>query len=925
MKLRSTFCLLTIAAVCAGLPACTRGPDEKSAAATTLAFITQHDYKAAVISAKSALQTLPNSAEIRRLLGVALLESGDPVAAALELRKARELGASDSATVPALAKALLAQREAKQVLAQFASTRLDDAAASAELKTAVAAAHAVLGDSAVALETVASALKEWPQHSAAKLLQARLVAAGGDTGRAMALVDEILQLDAQNVPALVYKGDLHRQIDRDDEKALGSYRAAAAARPDSVAAGAAIVSLLIEKRRLPEAQTELAKLKAAAPAHPETRMLDTQLAYLNKDFARTRELAAQLLKMLPGHPLLLQMAGDAEMRLNSLAAAENYLSQAVKAAPRALAPRLLLAQLFLRTGQPQRTLETLQPILASPTPDANSLSLAGQAYLQEGDAARSEAMFAKATRQDPKNTMARTALALNKLSKGNAHIAFAELEAVAAGDTGHRADLALIAARLRSRDTQGALRAIDVLEKKQPTQPLPHVLRGRVLQAQKDTTAAAASFEKALKLDPLYYPAASSLAALDLLAGKPELAQRRFEALLKADPTSYRAALGLAELKARIGGSKDEVAKLIGDAARANPTEPAPRLALVRFLLQQQDAKRALAAAQEGHAALPSNTDLLYQLGVAQLAAGQSQQAVSSFVKLAAALPTRAQPELALADAHVAAQDHEAARRSLERALKLDPSLAAAKLGMARLSLLQKRHDEAIKIARSLYAATPKMAAAYVLEAEAEIDRGNAAAAIAPLRSALPLASGATVAILLHRTLVKLGRADDADRLAVSWRKDRPSDPAFLFYLGDMALSRNEHAAAEAHYRSVIELQPDNALAHNNVAWLMTRQNKPGAVAVAQKANQLLPNRAPLMDTLAWALAHEDQLSKAIEVQKKAIVNSPDDHGLKLTLAKIYLKGGEREHARAELDDLSRMGTRFARQAEVTELMKAVQ
>ena len=108
MKLRSTFCLLTIAAACACLPACTTGPDEKTAVATAQGFIDKHDYKAAVISAKSALQTLPNSADIRRLLGVALLESGDPVAAALELRKARELGAPDTTTVPALAMALLA-------------------------------------------------------------------------------------------------------------------------------------------------------------------------------------------------------------------------------------------------------------------------------------------------------------------------------------------------------------------------------------------------------------------------------------------------------------------------------------------------------------------------------------------------------------------------------------------------------------------------------------------------------------------------------------------------------------------------------------------------------------------------------------------------------------------------------------------------
>ena len=901
MNLGSTFCLLTIAAACAGLPGCTKGTDEKSAAAATEAFITRHDYKAAVISAKSALQTLPESSEMRRLLGVSLLESGDAVAAAVELRKARELGASDASTLPALTKALVAQGEAKQVLMQFASTRLDDAAASAELKTAVATAHAMLGDNAAALQTALSALQEWPQHSAAKVLQARLVAASGDTRQATALVDQVLQQDGEFVSALIYKGDLHRYVDRDDDKALESYRAATLARPDSVAARAAVVAMLIEKRQLPEAQAELVKLKTLAPGRATTGILETQLAYLNKDFARTRDLAAQLLKVMPNHPMVLQMAGEAELQLNSMAAAENYLTQAVKASPNAVAPRLQLAQLFLRTGQPQRTLETLQPILSSGTPDANSLALAGQAYLQEGDAQRSEAMFAKAARQDPKNIMARTALALNKLAKGNAESGFAELEAAAAGDAGHRADLALVAARLRSRDFPGALRAIDTLEKKQPTHPLSHVLRGRVLLGQKNTSAAAESFEKALKLDPLYYPAAASLAALDLSAGKPELAHQRFDSLLKVDPTSYRAALGLAELKARTGGSTDEVAKIIADAAHANPNEPAPRVSLVKFLLQQRDPKRALAAAQEGHAALPGNTDLLYQLGVAQLAAGQPQQAVGTFVKLSAALPTRAHPELALADAHAANKDYDAARRSLERALKIEPGLAIAKLSMGRLALLQKRHDEAVKTARSLYAAAPKMPAAYVLEAEAEIDRGNLAAALVPLRTALPLTDAPAAAILLHRTLVKLGRADEAERLATSWRKDHPSDAAFAFHLGDMALSRNDFAGAEAHYRLVTELQPDNALAHNNVAWLMTRQNKPGAVAVAQKANTLLPNRGPLMDTLAWALAHENQVPKAIELQKTAIANSPEDYALKLTLAKIYIKGGDREHARAEL------------------------
>lgn len=922
LHLQSTLAKAAVVALCALAAGCSRGPDEKAVAAQTQALIAKHDYKAAAISAKGALQDLPESAELRRLLGLALLESGDAVAAAVELRKARDLGASEIATAPALARALLGQRETRQVLTQFAAQRLDDAAASADLRTTVGTAHAMLGDRTAAAEAAAAALKEWPQHAGAKLLQARLAAGDGDTARAMTLVDQVLAAEPQHLHALLLRGDLERAA-RDDTKALESFRAAAAARPDSAAPPIAIATVLLDQGKLEDAGAELAKLKKIAPGHPETRMLETRHAYQSKDWTRTRDLAAAMLKAMPEHPLLLVMAGEAELRLNSLGAAENYLGLALKAAPKTLPPRLLLAQLYLRTGQTHRTLEVLQPILAAQTPHAPSLALAGQAYLQQGDLAKSEAMFAKAAKADPKNTMARTALALNKLGKGQADTAFAELEAAAAGDGGARADLALIAARLRSRDMPGALRAIETLEKKQPKSPLPHVLRGRVLAAQKDNAGAAAAFERALALDPKYHAATASLVALDVAAGKPDEARARFEAQLKTDPKNHRALLGLAELKARGGGTKDEVVKLLGDAIRVAPSDVASRVTLVGYLQQQQDTKGALAAAQDAHAALPSNTDLLRLLGITQMSAAQPRQAVGTFTKLAAALPTRADVELLLADAHVANTDLDAAGRSLERALVLQPGLPAAKLGLARLALLQKKPEDAIKRARALQAEQPKMASAYMVEADAELARGNAAAAVAPLRTALPLAQGPGAAMLLHRTLVGLGRADEADRSVADWRKAHPNDASFTYYLGDLALAKRDWAGAEAHYRIVLQTQPEHALALNNIAWLMTQQSKPGAVALAEKANKLLPDRPALMDTLALALASDNQVPRAIELQKKAITIAPDNPNLRLTLARIYLKGGDRTRARPELEDLARLGNRFPAQDEVAELMKA--
>ncbi len=852
------------------------------------------------------------------------METGEPAAAEVELRKALEAGSTESKTAPWLAKALLAQGQPRKAILEFAATTLSDAEASADLRTTVAAAYAQLGERDNALEAVQSALKDWPEHAPATLLQARLMAAAGDTAGALALIEPVLAREPKNVAALVFKADLQRYGQHDRDAALATYRSAVAADPKSLAAHAAIISMLLEQHDVGAAKAQFDQLKAVAPNHPETRLIEARLAYLANDFAKTREITEQLLKPFPNDPRILQLAGAAALRLNATAQAESYLGQALKAEPRALLPRQMLAQIYLRGGRPRKALEMLQPIVESPSPDATSLTLAGQAYLQNGDPAHSEAAFAQAAKIDPKSATARTGLALNELAKGNTSAGFAELESAAAEDSGTRANMALIAARLRTNDLDGALKAVDALEKKQPGKPIAAVLRGDIQIRRKDPAAATASFEKALAIDPLYFPATAGLAALELAAGRPDGAKKRFEDLLRADPKNYRAMLGLAELKARAGGSKEEVTKAITEAVKASPTELAPRLLLVNYLLSQRDAKAALAAAQDAYAALPNNVELLERLGTAQLAAGDSQQAINTFTKLATLRPDRPEPELRLADANLAAKDLDATRRSLQRALKIMPGLVTAQRGLAQVALLQKKPDEALEIAHAMQKAEPKQAAGYLLEADVQTQLGHAEAAASALRRALPLGGSSVTAIKLHQALQAAGHKEEADRLVAAWTKDHPRDAAFRYYLGDLALARNDLAAAEANYRSVIELQPDNALALNNVAWLMTRQGKPGAVAMAERANQLLPGRPALMDTLAAALAAENQAPQAIELQKKAIAKAPDDAGLRLTLAKIYLKAGDRPQARAELERLSRLGDKFPAHGEVAELMKSL-
>jgi putative PEP-CTERM system TPR-repeat lipoprotein len=908
-------------AAAAALLGCSGGKDDAAFLQSARDHMLSQDYGAAIIQLKSALDLNAQNPESRLMLGRALLESGQAQAATIELRKALELGADANDVQPLLARGLVAQGEFRQVITNFSDVRLQRASAAAELKSQVASAHAALGDIQQAQDWTNQALGDEPQHIGARLLRSRLAATQGNVQAALQEVEQVLSGSSNHLPALLLKAELQRHGLRDRAAAQATYAQALQAHPRAGVAHAALVTMLLEQGEVASARERHAAMKAALPQHPETLLIEAQLAHIDGSYQRTRELTEQLLRSFPDDVRVLQLAGVNELRLNALTQAEAHLGRVVKAQPDAPLPRQLLAGIYNRTGQPGKALEVLRPLISGANVDSNSLTLAGEAWLQTGDMARAEQAFTRAAQGNPRATTARSALALAQVARGNVAAGFAELEAAAAADTGMRSSLALIAARMRTNDLQGALRAIDDLQKKQPESPIVPTLRGSVLIQSRDAAGAVAAFERALAIDPLFYPATAGLAAVDFGAGRPEAAERRFRDLLQRDPRHVRALLGLAELKARTGGHKDEVTAAITAAVRADPAEPGPRVLLVRHLLQHRDAPAALAAAQEASSTLPNSVEVMDMLGAAQLAAGQHQQAITTYARLAALRPDHPEVEMRLAEAHLANNDVTAARRSLNKAVEIRPGFVPAYQALVQLALREQDPREALAVAQRLQRREAQSPVGHVLEADVHQAQQRAEAAVTSLRRALELGAGTDIAVRLHGALLQAQRGGDAERLAANWTRDRPRDVAFRFYLGDRALAASDYRGAETHYRSVLQIQPDHALALNNVAWLMGQQRRPGGLALAERANELLPNQPALMDTLAWLLALENQVPRALELQRQAMAKAPQDASLRLTLAKIYIQGGDKAQARSELQALAALGEKFSNQAEVTRLL----
>lgn len=906
-----------------GLAACS-GTSEQDYIAAAKEALEKKDAKAAVIQLKNALQKNGNSGEARLLLGQSLLKEGDVAGALVELRKAQELQVPDEQVLPLLAQAMVLAGEEAKLIAQFETLQLKDALAQADFKTSLATAHAVQNDGEKARAAVAEALRAKPGHAPALIVSARLAAAGNDVAGAITLLNQVLTAEPTHERAGVLKGELLHLGQGDVSGAMAAYRQVLSAHPASVSARAALTNILLRQDKLAEARAEFEELKKAAPQHPETLLFEAQFAFGDKDYKKARELTEQVLRTFPNSVRVLEVAGAAEYRLKNYIAAEALLTKALKLAPQQRLSRLLLAQTYLRNGEPAKTLEALKPLLEAAAVDGGTLSLAGEAHLQLGDAVRSEQAFQAALKAAPDDARVRTAAAMAQIARGNHSGAIVELEAVAAADSGPRADLALVSARMRQNDIPGALKAIDGLEKKLPDEALPLQLRGRLLTLKNDLPGAIRSFEAALAKEPGYFPPVASLAALDMLAKKPEEARKRFNAFIQAQPKSWQARMALAELEARAGAPAATVTAALREAVKVNPIEPQPHVGLVNHLIATGEAKAALLAAQDASAALPNSMEVMDTLGRAELAAGDQQRALSTFKKLAGLQPRSALPELRLAETYAAMKDSEQAGRALRRAAELQPGNLAVTRAQARLAMADGRPEDALKVARELQKRAPQDAYGHTLEGEIEVIRKNWDAAIAAHRAALRLAPSSDGAAKLHTALLAARKPADAARLAADWVKNHPRDASFPYFLGDVALAQGDLPRAEAHYRTVLAMQADNALALNNVAWLLVKQGKPGALALAQRANQLLPDRAPLIDTLSAALESENKISEAIEAQKRAITLAPRDHALGLRLAKLYIKAGDKTRARGELDALTKLGDKFVAQPEVAELLRSL-
>jgi putative PEP-CTERM system TPR-repeat lipoprotein len=882
-------------------------------------YLAKKDDKAAVIQLKNALVKNPEMPEARYLLGKTLLETGDASGAEIELRKADALHYDPNKLTPTLAKALLETGQPQKVTA-LSTKDLTDAAALAELETSVGIAYAMQGDLTKARQFVDEALKTKPDYGPAMVAKARLDLAGKDVDGSMAMLDGALKTNPGDYEALTLKGNILNSQGQTDQ-AIAMYQKALQSKPDYVPASSALVTLYFRENKLDAAGKQIEAMKKAAPNNLQTAMLEAVYDFQKQDYTKARDIVEKIQRGIPNDPRILTLAGAIQMKLNSFLQAEDSFKRASSLSPGAVAPRRLLAELYLRNNMPAKALDEIEPLLKNADNDPGLLMIAGTAYLQTGNALLANDYFTRAAKLQPANKSIQVESALSQLALGQKDSGYATLEQVAGSDKGTNADMVLIATAIRQKEYDRAMQAIDNLEKKMPNSPIPNALRGTAMMDKGDFSSARVYLQKALAIKPDYFPVVANLAAMDIREKKYDDAKARYEALLKIQPGNLQALLSLASLEQQTGGTSAQVEDLLTKAVKGNPKEPVARLALIKFYMNAKNPKKAVAVAQDAVTAIPDRPDLLDALSRAQFANGQSTDALATYGRVIKAAPNSAASYLGLADLQMATKQKDAAIQSLNKSLDIKNDFLPAQEGLISIYLKDKNYSSAMDIVRSIQKQLPAQAVGSVLEGDVHGAQQQWGAAATSYHMALAKQADSELAIKYHFALVKAGKAKEADAFVNTWLSAHGSDDKFRLYMAQNALNSSNLGGAVSQYQAILKLEPNNIIVLNNLAWAMGQMNNPQALGYAEQAYKLAPKQPQIMDTLAMLVAKQGDTTRAIGILRDALAITPDAHDIQLDLAKVYLQAHKQDDARTILNELDKLGNSFASNQEVKKLL----
>ena len=315
--------------------------------------------------------------------------------------------------------------------------------------------------------------------------------------------------------------------------------------------------------------------------------------------------------------------------------------------------------------------------------------------------------------------------------------------------------------------------------------------------------------------------------------------------------------------------------------------------------------------AREMVVARPRDPNALRTKAMVQLRTGDDKAALSTLRTLTEVAPTSPRAHYMLASVQLKRKQDKAARRSLQQALALSADYPAAQLALGRLDIAEKDYDAALAIATTLQKTHPAAAFGDELNGDVHSVRKEFPQAADVYSQAYTKVPSAQLATKLYYALDSSGEKERAHDALRGWLAEHPADIAVRGLLATSLQTQGMNPQAIEQYLLILEQDPDNIAALNNIAWLYQDAGNPEGLKYAERAHALVPGRPEVTDTLGWLLVQNGEISRGLVLLQEAAVKAPHIPDIRYHMVVALDKAGRRDEARKELDRLLKTGRTF--------------
>jgi tetratricopeptide (TPR) repeat protein len=251
------------------------------------------------------------------------------------------------------------------------------------------------------------------------------------------------------------------------------------------------------------------------------------------------------------------------------------------------------------------------------------------------------------------------------------------------------------------------------------------------------------------------------------------------------------------------------------------------------------------------------------------------------------------------------------AEKAYRKALDIAPANSDALNGLMTIYIAQKDPDKAVATANVQIAKVPNSSAFYDLLGTALFNaKKDYKGAEAALRKATDLDKKNSDALLkLGQVYAAQGSLDQAIATYQQSAKDNPGEISFYILLGELYESKHDWESAKGMYQKALQIQAENPLASNNLAYVILQQggNVDVALSMAQTARRQMPDNPNAADTLGWAYYKKGLYPTAIDLFKEALKKSPNDPTFHYHLGLAYQASDQPTLAKEHLQQVLKL------------------